>query len=127
MKIIAQSGLKYIPRWHRNHKEPEETQIVIEWNYLSGADREIVFGFEPIKFNLEGKITQEYTFKSDNVELLSRSIKDIKNLEIDDIRMGSGTRPVIIDDIINLPELAGLYKELTTYITTENAEGEKKN
>ncbi len=124
MKIIAQSGLKYIPRWHRNHKEPEETQIVIEWNYLSGADREIVFGFEPIKFDLEGTITQEYTFKSDNIELLNKSIIHIQNLEI--VKNGEH-QPAKVENIVNLPELAGLYKELTTFFTTENAEGEKKN
>lgn len=124
MKIIAQSGLRYVPKWNKNRKLPEDEQTVIEWNYLSGAEKDKLFGFDPIEFDGEGNITSKYIFKTDKVGLLQKSIRGIINLEVDDIGVD---RPAAVDDICNLPELAGLYTELITFFTAENVESEKKN
>lgn len=125
MKIIAQSGLKYIPKWNKNRKEPEETQIVIEWNYLSGTDREIIYGIKPIEFEIEtGKMAKTMSFKPDNMDLVKKSIKKIINLEVDDNGI---CRPATSDDICNLPALGGLYTELKNMFAEANTETEKKN
>ena len=125
MKIIAQSGMTYIPKWNKNRKEPEETQIVIEWNYLSGVDREVIYGIKPIEFDVDtGKMQKTMQFKVDNIDLLKKSIKTIINLEVDDIGID---RPATVDDICNLPELGGLYNELKNFFTEQNTETEKKN
>lgn len=124
MKVIAQSGMKYVPKWNKNRKLPEDEQVVIEWNYLSGTQKDIIFGFGPIEYDTDGNVSNKFIFNPDKVEVLKKSIREIINLEVDDI----GTmRPATIDDICNLPELAGLYSELTLFFTTENAETEKKN
>jgi len=125
MKIIAQSGMTYIPKWNKNRKEPEETQIAIEWNYLSGVDREVIYGIKPIEFDVDtGKMQKTMQFKVDNIDLLKKSIKTIINLEVDDIGID---RPATVDDICNLPELGGLYNELKNFFTEQNTETEKKN
>jgi hypothetical protein len=127
MKIIAQSGMKYIPKWNKNRKEPEETQIVIEWNYLSGVDRETIYGIKPIEFDVDtGTMQKTMQFKVDNIDLLKKSIKNIVNLDIDRQLPGEAV-PATVDDICNLPELGGLYTELKTFFTEQNTETEKKN
>ncbi len=128
MKVIAQSGLRYIPKWNKNRKLPEDEQIVIEWNYLSGTDREMIYGIKPIEFDVEsGKIAKTMEFKIDNVGLLKKSIKNIINLEVETPGGPGGTRPADIDDICNLSELGGLYTELKNFFAEQNTETEKKN
>ena len=124
MKIIALSGLRYTPKWNKNRKQPEDEQVVIEWNYLSGTDREVIYGFDPVEFDLDGNMTNKMVFKPDNIGLLQKSVRNIINLEVEDI----GTyRSATVEDVCNLPELAGLYKEMTTFFTQANTEDEKKN
>ena len=125
MKIIAQSGLRYIPKWNKNRKLPEDEQIVIDWNYLSGTDREIIYGIKPIDFDIEsGKIAKTMSYQIDNVDLLKRSIEKVINLEVDDIGID---RPATVDDICNMSGLGGLYTELKNFFTDMNTETEKKN
>lgn len=126
MKIIAQSELEYIPTWHKNHKEPDETRIVIKWNYLSGTDREIIYGIKPIEFSTAtGEMDKTMKFQVDNVDLLKKSIKGIVNLQV--VYEGVADRLATVDDICNLPELGGLYTELKNFFTEQNTETEKKN
>jgi len=124
MKIIAQSGLRYIPKWNKNRKQPVEEQVVIEWNYLSGTDRETIYGLKPIEFDTaSGKMQEKMIFQIDNVDLLRKSIKGIINLDIDD----GDIRQATVDDICTMPGLGGLYTELKNYFSEQNAETEKKN
>ena len=125
MKIIAQSGLRYIPKWNKNRKQDEAEQGIIEWNYLSGTDREIIYGIKPIEFDTaSGEVQKTMTFQVDSVDLLNRSIKEIIRFEVEE---NGVDRLATIDDICNLPEFGGLYTELKNFFTEQNTETEKKN
>ena len=124
MKVIAQSGMKYVPKWNKNRKLPEDEQTIIEWNYLSGVQKDLIFGFGPIEYDTDGEVSKKFVFNPDKVEVLRTSIRSIINLDVDEV---GATRTATVDDICNLPELAGLFSELALFFTTENAESEKKN
>lgn len=123
MKIIARSGMEYVPEWNGNRKEKPDSQVVVEWNYLSGSEREAIFGLEPIRFNADGEMPEEFTFRIDTMGLMKKSIKTIRNLTIQD---GEKEREAIIEDICNMPELGGLYKELHDLFMEENRTPNKK-
>lgn len=122
MKIITTSGLEYIPKWNGNRKLPKDEQVVIEWNYLSGSERENVYGID-FKLDEKGNLKGDYTFKVNNKELLEKSIKKITNLEVS---VGETTRQATIEDICNLPEFGKLYRELVDFFTSQNGEEDKK-
>ena len=123
MRVIANSGLEYIPDWNANRKQSKESKLKIEYKYLSGPERDKIIGFEPVTFNPDGDQIGGFTFRIDNEGLLRASIINIANLEIE---INGEYKQVNVEDICDRPELAGLYRELVDFFMGINRPVDKK-
>jgi len=120
MRVMEYPGLEYIPDWNKNKKESDDSKIKIEYKYLSGPEREKIFGFEPIQFDPDGKQTSGFTFRIDNENLIKMSIKNVINLTVGKEIITTA------EDICIKSELAGLYRELVDFFMGINRPVDKK-
>lgn len=120
MRVMEYPGLEYIPEWNKNKKELAESQIKIPYKYLSGPEREKIFGFEPIQFDPNGKQTTGFTFRIDNENLVKMSIVNVINLTVGEESITTA------EGICIKPELAGLYRELVDFFMGINRPVDKK-
>ena len=128
MRIIASSGMEYIPTW--NHNKKEKDPIKIKWRYLTGPEKDRIIGFDPLEFDEKGNQVGRFKFHIDNVELIKTSILDTINLEVTktviSMARDEETKKATADDICSIPELAGLYTELVNFFMDENRPIDKK-
>jgi len=123
MKIVAKSGLIYVPEFNSNKKLPEAERVQIEYKYLTGPERDRIIGLAPIKFDAEGNPKSEYEFRFDTENMIRTSVVKIKNLVIE---KDGKDKPAEVEDLVNVSELAGLYRELSDFFLTENRAQDKK-
>jgi len=118
MRVIAKSGLVYIPDWNGNKKEQE--QIKIHYRYLTGPEYDRFVGIGNVKFDEEGNPIGGFEFKLDKEGMVREGIEKIENLYVDDVKIETA------EELCKRPELAGLYKEFADFYLEINREPDKK-
>ena len=118
MRVIAKTGLVYIPEWNGNKKETE--QIKIHYRYLTGPEYDKFVGIGPIEFDAEGQQQGGFQFKLEKEGMVRRGVEKIENLKVGE------TEITTVEQLCDMPELAGLYREFIEFYLEENREPDKK-
>lgn len=118
MRVIAKSGLVYIPEWNENKKETE--QIKIHYRYLTGPEYDKFIGIGPIEFDKDGEPIGGFQFKLDKEGMVRCGIEKIENFKV------AETEITTADQLCSTPEAAGLYREFVDFYLEANREPDKK-
>ena len=118
MRVIAKTGLVYIPEWNGNKKETE--QIKIHYRYLTGPEYDKFVGIGPIEFDAEGQQQGGFQFKLDKEGMVRCGVEKIENLNVGQLAITT------VEQLCILLELAGLYREFIEFYLEENREPDKK-
>ena len=124
MRIVAKTGLVYIPEWNDNKKLPKEEQVKIHYRYLTGPEKENYIGFEPIEFDEDGNQVGGFRLKIDRASAINTGVLRIEGLEVE-----TEGKVVTVDtakQLMEIPEISGLYKEFSDFYLEENREMDKK-
>lgn len=121
MRVIASTGMEYIPTWNRNKKEKDP--IKIKYRYLTGPEKDRIMGVVMPEFDENGKQVGRFKLRIDNERLIKTSILSIENL---DIYEDGSTIQANAAHICNSPDLANLYTELVNFFLAENRPIDKK-
>ena len=118
MRVIAKSGLVYVPEWNGNKKEEE--QVKIQYRYLTGPEYDRFVGIGTVKFDEEGNPIGGFEFKLDKEGMVKVGIEKIEGLLVGEEKIETA------EDLCSKPELAGLYKEFADFYLEVNREPDKK-
>lgn len=122
MKVLINRGLVYVPAWNGNKKLPKEEQVSVQYRYMTGPEREKIFDVD-LEFNEDGKPKGGYKVKMEREKIIRTCVEKIVNMTVDD---GGKDREGTVDDLFNLSELSGLYRELSDFFLSENEAPDKK-
>jgi hypothetical protein len=118
MRIIANTGLIYIPEWNKNKKESEP--IRIHYRYLTGPEYDRFIGIGPIEFDEDGKPLGGFKFKLDKEGMVRCGVEKIENFYVGDISITTA------DQLCDVPEAAPVYREFIEFYMEANREPDKK-
>lgn len=121
MRVAISTGLTYTPEWGDNRSLPQEEQIVVHYRYLTGPERDSLYGLGaiPIEVDTEGKMPPKVSFKMDREGIVKACTVKIDNLTVNE-------KKAALNDLFTVPELAGLYDELADFYLEQNREMDKK-
>ena len=118
MRVIANTGLIYIPEWNKNKKETDP--IKLHYRYLTGPEYDRFVGIGTPEFDEEGNPKGGFTLKLDKEGMVRCGIEKIENLYVGDDTITTA------EQLCTVPELAGLYREFIDFYLEANREPDKK-
>ena len=118
MRVIAKTGLVYIPEWNDNKKETDKIQI--HYRYLTGPEYDRFIGIGPVQFDEDGNQVGGFEFRLDKEGMVRAGIEKIDNLIVEDGKIETGAA------LCECPEVAGLYREFIEFYMEANREPDKK-
>jgi len=118
MRVIANTGLIYIPEWNKNKKESEP--IRIHYRYLTGPEYDRFVGIGAPEFDVEGNPKGGFTLKLDKEGMVRAGVEKIENLQVGEEQI------ITADQLCTTSEAAGIYREFVDFYLDANREPDKK-